>query len=44
MWSTTFNAGKLHVRFDEQDLETGNMVSYSGTGIPKEPAHGRRLT
>ena len=22
------NAGKLHVRFDERDLETGDMVSY----------------
>jgi hypothetical protein len=38
------NAGKLHVRFDERDLETGDMVSYSGTGIPKGPAHGLRLT
>jgi hypothetical protein len=33
------NAGKLHVRFDERDLETEDMVSYSGTGIPKGPAH-----
>jgi hypothetical protein len=37
------NAGKLHVRFDERDLETEDMVSYSGTGIPKGPAHRLRL-
>ena len=37
------NAGKLHVRFDERDLETEDMVSYSGTGIPKGPAHRVRL-
>jgi hypothetical protein len=23
MWSTTFDAGNLHVRFDEGDVETG---------------------
>jgi len=37
------NAGKLHVRFDERDLETEDRVSYSGTGIPKGPAHRLRL-
>ena len=37
------NAGQLHVRFDERDLETEDMVSYSGTGIPKGPAHRLRL-
>ena len=32
-----------HVRFDERDLETEDTVSYSGTGIPKGPAHRLRL-
>ena len=29
------DAGKLHVRFDERDLETEDMVRYSDTDIPK---------
>jgi hypothetical protein len=29
------DAGKLHVRFDERDLETEAMVRYSDTDIPK---------
>jgi hypothetical protein len=32
-----------HFRFDERDLETEDMVSYSDTGIPKGPAHRLRL-
>jgi len=35
MWSTTFDAGKLHVRFDERDLETETW------SIPQTPATER---
>ena len=31
MWSTTFDAGNLHVRFDERGVETGLWHGYLGT-------------
>ena len=39
MWWTTFDAGNPHVRFDERDLETGEMASYSDTGNRKGREH-----
>ena len=40
MWSTTSNAGNLHVRFDERGLETEPRRGYSGTARRK----GRQRT
>jgi IS30 family transposase len=36
MWLTTFDAGDLHVRFDERDVETGLWQGYFGTARRKE--------
>jgi hypothetical protein len=40
MWPTTFDAGDLHVRFDERDVETEPWRGYSGTARRK----GRQQT